>query len=131
MSQAMPLPLSDVATLVQALVASLVRRPELVWVEELKNRDQLTIEVHVAPTDLLEVLGRHGHTLEAIRGALTRLANAQRPRYLLNIIGDRITWETSEGAIRESARDPLFDDTTLARPARDFSTGLEWDVDEQ
>lgn len=122
-----PLMLSEVATLVQALVASLVRRPELVWVEELRSAEQLTIEVHVAPTDLLEVLGRHGHTLEAIRGALTRLAHSNRPRYLLNIIGDRIVWETRSP---DGPSPPELEQTVKISPRRDFNSDLEWDEDE-
>lgn len=114
--------LSEVATLLQALVSSMVSRPELVWVEEVVGHQALIIEVHVAPTDLVEVMGRHGKTLDAIRDALLRLARAERPRYILNIIGDRFTWEPDSPPEFDELSAPVpmleADEETLRKAAR-------------
>ena len=73
---------TDIASLVNLLVTSLVDDPEAVEVTSAENEDgSLAIEASVAAEDVGKVIGRQGHTIKAIR-TLARAAASKDDRHV-------------------------------------------------
>ncbi len=53
--------------LVEVIAKALVDNPDEVTVTEKENGRNLTIELHVAPTDMGKVIGKQGRIAKAIR----------------------------------------------------------------
>ena len=57
----------DVKDVVEQLVRAIVRYPEEVTVKALRGERSVLIEIQVAKEDAGVVIGREGHTIQAIR----------------------------------------------------------------
>lgn len=53
--------------LLAELARRLVSEPEAVRVEQVEDEDGLLLRLHVAPTDVGKVIGRHGRIARALR----------------------------------------------------------------
>ncbi len=80
--------MADVRSEVEEIIRRLVDQPEKVKVAEFPSRDEILLEVEVAPEDLGKVIGRQGRTVRALRTLLeTRNAREAIP-YGLEIVED-------------------------------------------
>ena len=68
--------------LVEVIAKALVDNPEEVVVTEKENGRNLTIELHVAPSDMGKVIGKQGRIAKAIRAVVkaAALGNSQEKR---------------------------------------------------
>lgn len=70
------LPSDNVADLVEYLVASVVDDPDAIAIDVTDGEGTTLIEVHVDPSDVGKVIGRHGRLIKSIR-ALARACAAR------------------------------------------------------
>jgi predicted RNA-binding protein YlqC (UPF0109 family) len=75
-----------VSGLLEALVRGLVREPERVRIVERREGAEVSLEISVARADRGRVIGRQGHTLEALRTLLEALARARGETCRLEVL---------------------------------------------
>ena len=64
--------------LVEVIAKALVDNPEEVVVTEKENGRNLTIELHVAPSDMGKVIGKQGRIAKAIRAVVKAAALGEK-----------------------------------------------------
>ena len=72
--------------LVEEIVKLLVDKPEDVGVTEVAGEQAVVLELKVAKEDLGKVIGKRGHTAQAIRTLLNAAGMKAKRRYVLQII---------------------------------------------
>ena len=72
--------------LVEVIAKALVDNPEEVVVTEKENGRNLTIELHVAPSDMGKVIGRQGRIARAIRAVVKAAALGEKKQVDVEII---------------------------------------------
>ena len=72
--------------LVEVIAKALVDNPEEVVVTEKENGRNLTIELHVAPSDMGKVIGKQGRTARALRTLLGAASSKAHRRVMLEIV---------------------------------------------
>jgi len=78
--------LSDIGTLMEALVRALVDRPDEVEINEIEGTQSTVLEVRVAKPDHGKLVGRRGRTANAIRELLADYGGKRNRRYMLEIL---------------------------------------------
>lgn len=63
--------------LVEVIAKSLVDNPDEVTVTEKVNGKSITIELHVAPSDMGKVIGKQGRIAKAIRSVVKAAASSK------------------------------------------------------
>ncbi len=74
------------APLVQHLVQALVTEPDVVHVEERREREGITYFVRVAPNDVGKVIGKSGRVVSAIRYVVSAAASKARQRAFVKVV---------------------------------------------
>jgi predicted RNA-binding protein YlqC (UPF0109 family) len=74
------------AELVEYLARRLVNEPDAVRVEEVEREGDIVIELHVAPNDVGQVIGRQGRIARALRTVVRAAAARRDRRVLLEIV---------------------------------------------
>ena len=72
--------------LAEVIAKALVDNPEEVVVTEKENGRNLTIELHVAPSDMGKVIGRQGRIAKAIRAVVKAAALGEKKQVDVEII---------------------------------------------
>ena len=72
--------------LVEVIAKALVDNPEEVVVTEKENGRNLTIELHVAPSDMGKVIGKQGRIAKAIRAVVKAAALGAKKQVDVEII---------------------------------------------
>jgi predicted RNA-binding protein YlqC (UPF0109 family) len=72
--------------LVEDIVKLLVDKPNEVKVNEIAGEQAVVLELSVSKEDLGKVIGKRGHTAQAIRTILNAAGMKAKKRYLLQII---------------------------------------------
>ena len=72
--------------LVEVIAKALVDNPEEVFVTEKENGRNLTIELHVAPSDMGKVIGTLGRIAKAIRAVVKAAALGEKKQVDVEII---------------------------------------------
>ena len=72
--------------LVEVIAKALVDNPEEVVVTEKENGRNLTIELHVAPSDMGKVIGKQGRIAKAIRAVVKVAALGEKKQVDVEII---------------------------------------------
>lgn len=85
------------------MVKAVVDEPDQVQVSEIVTDSSLVIELKVAQEDIGQVIGRHGHTAEAMR---TILSAAAKPRKRVTLeIADYNTPSTTSATMLRRKRE--------------------------
>ena len=71
--------------LVEVIAKALVDNPEEVVVTEKENGRNLTIELHVAPSDMGKVIGKQGRIAKAIRSVVKAAAAKEDKKVVVDI----------------------------------------------
>jgi predicted RNA-binding protein YlqC (UPF0109 family) len=74
------------AELVEYLARRLVNEPDAVRVEEVERDGDIVLELHVAPDDVGQVIGRQGRIARALRTVVRAAAARRERRVLLEIV---------------------------------------------
>ena len=72
--------------LVEVIAKALVDNPDEVVVTEKENGRNLTIELHVAPSDMGKVIGRQGRIAKAIRAVVKAAALGEKKQVDVEIL---------------------------------------------
>jgi hypothetical protein len=72
--------------LIKHIVQALVDHPEQVRVNEIEATQASVLELRVAKSDLGQIIGKHGRTVEAVRVVLFAASGKARRRYVLEIV---------------------------------------------
>lgn len=72
--------------LVEVIAKALVDNPEEVTVAEKENGRNLTVELHVAPSDMGKVIGKQGRIAKAIRAVVKAAALREKKQVDVEII---------------------------------------------
>jgi hypothetical protein len=72
--------------LITAIVQALVEYPERVVVTEIEGDHTNVLELSVAKSDIGKVIGKKGHTAQALRIILSAASGKTRKRYILEIL---------------------------------------------
>ncbi|MBE5894413.1 MAG: KH domain-containing protein [Lachnospiraceae bacterium] len=72
--------------LVEVIAKALVEHPEEVVVTEKNNGKHITIELHVAPTDMGKVIGKQGRIAKAIRAVVKAASTKEDLRVDVEIV---------------------------------------------
>lgn len=72
--------------LVEVIARALVDNPDEVVVTEKENGRNLTIELHVAPSDMGKVIGKQGRIAKAIRAVVKAAALGEKKQVDVEII---------------------------------------------
>lgn len=72
--------------LVKLIAKSLVDSPELVYVNEVKNKNSLVIELKVDSNDMGKVIGKQGRIAKAIRTLVKAAATKENKKVIVEII---------------------------------------------
>lgn len=72
--------------LVEYVAKSLVDQPDEVRVEEIRDRDSVVLELHVAEDDMGKVIGRNGSVAKALRTLLKVTATRDGEPVSLEIV---------------------------------------------
>lgn len=72
--------------LVEVIAKALVEHPEEVVVTEKTNGKHITIELHVAPTDMGKVIGKQGRIAKAIRAVVKAASTKEDLRVDVEIV---------------------------------------------
>lgn len=72
--------------LITKIVQALVDQPEHVMVTEIKGDHTNVLELSVAKSDMGKVIGKKGHTAQALRTILSAASGKTRKRYILEIV---------------------------------------------
>ncbi|MBL8088665.1 MAG: KH domain-containing protein [Chthonomonas sp.] len=76
----------SLAPLVQHLVQSIVAEPDVVNVDEKKDRDGVTYFVRVSPNDVGKVIGKSGRVVSAIRYVVSAAAAKARLKAFVKVV---------------------------------------------
>ncbi len=76
----------QVKELIYYIVQALVDKPEAVSVSEIEGAQTTVFELKVAKSDLGKVIGKQGHTAQAIRTILMAISAKIKRRMVLEII---------------------------------------------
>ena len=71
--------------LVEVIAKSLVDNPDEVTVTEKVNGKSITIELHVAPSDMGKVIGKQGRIAKAIRSVVKAAAAKEDKKVIVDI----------------------------------------------
>jgi predicted RNA-binding protein YlqC (UPF0109 family) len=71
---------------IEYLAKRLVDNPDLVQVNEVVGETTSVYELRVGEGDLGKVIGKHGHTLRALRTILSGVATKENRRIVLEIL---------------------------------------------
>ncbi len=74
------------AELVEYLARRLVNEPDAVRAEEVEREGDIVIELHVAPADVGQVIGRQGRIARALRTVVRAAAARRDRRVMLEIV---------------------------------------------
>ena len=72
--------------LISYLVKALVDQPERVVVTEIEGDHTNLLELSVAKSDMGKVIGKKGHTAQALRTILSAASGKSQKRYILEIV---------------------------------------------
>ena len=72
--------------LVEVIAKALVDNPDEVVVTEKENGRNLTVELHVAPSDMGKVIGRQGRIAKAIRAVVKAAALGEKKQVDVEIV---------------------------------------------
>lgn len=72
--------------LIKEIVQALVDQPELVSISEIEGENTNVLELKVAKSDIGKVIGKKGHTAQALRTILSAASGKTRKRYILEIL---------------------------------------------
>jgi len=72
--------------LVEYLVKSLVDSPQEVQIEETTDENSVLMELKVAENDMGKVIGKNGHTINAIRTVVQAAASSHKIRAKLEVL---------------------------------------------
>lgn len=72
--------------LVEVIAKALVEKPDEVVVTEKTNGKHITIELHVAPTDMGKVIGKQGRIAKAIRAVVKAASTKDDVRVDVDIV---------------------------------------------
>ena len=72
--------------LVESIAKALVDHPEEVRVSAVEGEQTTVFELRVAQPDLRKVIGKQGHTAQAIRSILNAAGMKYRKRFVLEIL---------------------------------------------
>lgn len=72
--------------LVEVIARALVDNPDEVVVTEKENGRNLTIELHVAPSDMGKVIGKQGRIAKAIRAVVKAAALGEKKQVDVEIV---------------------------------------------
>lgn len=71
--------------LVEVIAKALVDNPDEVVVTEKENGRNLTVELHVAPSDMGKVIGKQGRIAKAIRSVVKAAASKEDKKVIVEI----------------------------------------------
>ena len=71
--------------LVEVIAKALVDHPDEVAVTEKENGRNLTVELHVAPSDMGKVIGKQGRIAKAIRSVVKAAASKEEKKVVVDI----------------------------------------------
>ena len=72
--------------LVEVIAKALVDNPDEVLVTEKENGKNITVELHVAPSDMGKVIGKQGRIAKAIRSVVKAASSKDNTRVDVEII---------------------------------------------
>jgi predicted RNA-binding protein YlqC (UPF0109 family) len=72
--------------LISIIARALVDNPEEVSITEVKGNQTLVLELKVAKSDIGMIIGKHGHTVGAIRTILSAVSGKTQKRVILEIL---------------------------------------------
>ena len=72
--------------LVEVMAKALVEHPDEVVVTEKKSGRNITVELHVAPTDMGKVIGKQGRIAKAIRSVVKAASSKDNKKVDVEII---------------------------------------------
>ena len=72
--------------LVEVLAKALVDNPDEVLVTEKENGKNITVELHVAPSDMGKVIGKQGRIAKAIRSVVKAASSKDNKKVDVEII---------------------------------------------
>ena len=72
--------------LVEVIAKALVDHPDEVAVTEKENGRNLTVELHVAPSDMGKVIGKQGRIAKAIRSVVKAAASKEEKKVIVEIM---------------------------------------------
>lgn len=72
--------------LTETLVRTLVDNPDQVSVSAIDGEQSSLVEIRVSKTDLGQVIGRQGNTVEALRAILNSVAAKDKKKVLVDVI---------------------------------------------
>ena len=72
--------------LITYIAKALVDKPEEVMVTEIKGEQTSLIELKVAKEDIGKIIGKHGHTAQAIRTILNAASTKLKKRCVLELL---------------------------------------------
>ena len=78
--------MKELVEVIAKALKALVDNPEEVVVTEKENGRNLTIELHVAPSDMGKVIGRQGRIAKAIRAVVKAAALGEKKQVDVEII---------------------------------------------
>ncbi len=76
----------ELGDFVEFIAKMLVEDPTRVWVRTVEQPNCVTLELHVAPSDMGRVIGKGGSAVHALRTLLRAAANRQGMRVTLEIV---------------------------------------------
>ena len=72
--------------LVEVIAKALVENPDEVLVTQKEDGKNITVELHVAPTDMGKVIGKQGRIAKAIRSVVKAASSKENKRVDVEII---------------------------------------------
>lgn len=72
--------------LVEYVAKSLAERPEAVQVREIRQKDRIVLELHVAKEDMGRIIGRNGRVANALRTLLRVVAEREGYPVTLDVV---------------------------------------------
>lgn len=72
--------------LVEVIAKALVEKPDEVVVTEKTNGKHITVELHVAPSDMGKVIGKQGRIAKAIRAVVKAASTKEDVRVDVDIV---------------------------------------------
>lgn len=76
----------QIKELAETLVRTLVDNPDEVDVSAIDGEQSSLVEIRVSKADLGHVIGRRGHTVDALRAILGSVAAKERKKVVVDII---------------------------------------------
>ena len=72
--------------LVEVIAKALVENPDEVVVTEKEDGKNITVELHVAPSDMGKVIGKQGRIAKAIRSVVKAAATKEDKKVVVDIV---------------------------------------------